>query len=464
MADLTLPSRVDVTEFTIAPWAPGQSEVDLIYKPAMVAAGPAQTGWGGTVRLAPRTGGDGDWASADRELAALRGRMRGNRHRVRLPLPKDWAGEAPPNGATTALTRATVRGEAVDLTVTPSGWGAWTPTPGSYMNIGDALYLVDGYSAGVITAVPGVEPLGLRRSRGIRPTPGGGNPSNVTTRGLGQYRGSLYSADITSTGSGSIYWIDIASGTRREAVTPANNMRSLGTAYGNLYANIATSAGTSLARVSLDLASPDRNFTRMQTVLTLTGLPTTGGGNRLRGLAEWQAPDDDGPKAYVAVGNTLYRSNSPFPTRSLTTAFTSFFTAVTGPTGFTRIEGLSAGPGPEDPLYILDAGANKIYTWDGTVQADFAEGTVGATEGPNVLRLSDCQAIEWYRGVLYVGSSGRGTTEATLARVNWDTPADALDFTWTDPFVWARLSGGPSGPRGRHFPPTTFSWTEVPTQ
>ena len=90
---------------------------------------------------------------------------------------------------------------------------------------------------------------------------------------------------------------------------------------------------------------------------------------------------------------------------------------------------------------------------------------MGATEGSNVLRLSDCRAIEWYRGVLYVGSDGRGTTEATLARVNWDTKLrQPLVFTWTDPFVWARLEGGPSGPVGGQFPPTTFSWTEVLTQ
>ena len=209
---------------------------------------------------------------------------------------------------------------------------------------------------------PVLYPWGFGGAKGIRPTNGGGNPSNVTTRGLGQYRGSLYSADISSTGSGSIYWIDVASGTRREVTTPANNMRSLGTAFGNMYANIATSAGTSLARVSVDLASPERNFARMRTVLELTGLPAGGAGNRLRGFAEWQAPDDDGPKAYVSVGNKLYRANSPFPDRLLRSPFTSFFDEVTlTPTAESGsvIEGLSAGPNPWRSLVHLGQGREQ---------------------------------------------------------------------------------------------------------
>ena len=466
MADLTLQDRVAVTEFTIAPWAPGQHNVDLIYRPALTAAGPTQTGWGGTVKLAPRTGGDGDWTTADRELVALRGRMRGNRHRLRLPLPPSFAGAPPPNGATATLVSARLHGETVAVTVTPSGWGSWTPTAGSYINIGDALYLIDEYVAGgVLRLVPGVIPLALRRPRGIIPTTGGGNPSNLETRGMGQFRGSLYTADINPRGGGgSIYWVDVASGTRREVVDPANNVRSLGTAFGQLYGNVATRGGTAIVRVNVPLADPQRNS--LVTVLEMTGLPPTRAQNRLRGMAEWQAPDDDGPKLYAATPTALYRSTRPLPPVRTTVAFTDFFEEVTVTTPFTTVTGMSAGPNPGDPLYILDSGVGtgKIITWDGTALADFAEGTVGATDGPNVLRLADCQALEWYRGDLYVGTDGRGTTEAALARINWDTPTTAADISFSDPFVWARLSGGPSGPVGRHFPPTTFTWTEVPTQ
>ena len=89
---------------------------------------------------------------------------------------------------------------------------------------------------------------------------------------------------------------------------------------------------------------------------------------------------------------------------------------------------------------------------------------MGATAGSNVVQLSQCYSIEWYRGDLYVGATRVGTVRPSIHRVNWDTPATARDISFVDPFVWARLEGGPTGPVGRHFPPTTFSWTEAPTQ
>ena len=463
MADLTLQDRVAVTEFTIAPWAPSQSDVVLIHRPALTAAGPRQTGWHGTVQLAPRTGGDGNWSSSDREVVALRGRMRGNRHRVRLPLPSSFAGRPPPEAASTSLTSAVLRDGAVRITVAPNAWGAWIPEAGSYFNIGDALYFLDSYEAGgVLHALPGVVPLGLRRPRGISPIPGGGAPSGVTrSEGLGQFRGSLYEAGLKGGGDADLYWVDVATGTRREVLVGLNRARSLATAFGQLFYNSAGGRDSSLRYVSIDLADPSRN--REVRSINFTGLPG-GTANRIQGMAEWQGPDDDGPKLYAGILNGLYRSSSPPPLSVQSVDWDTYWERITGPTGFSNIAGLSAGPNPGDPLYILDRGLNAIYTWDGTEQREWATGTVGATAGANVVELSDCYAIEWYRGDLYVAATTKGTTSPALHRVNWDTPTTARDISFVDPFVWARLEGGPSGPVGRHFPPTTFSWTEVPTQ
>ena len=462
MADLILDARVDTTEFTIAPWAPGQTNVVAPYRPATLAAGPTQTGWSGTVRLAPRTGGDGNWALADRELVALRGRMRGNRHRVRIPLPKAFAGRPPPEAASTALTSAVLRDGAARITVTPNAWGSWLPEAGSYFNIGDALYLIDSYEAGgVINALPGVIPLGLRRPRGIFPIPGGGSPAGVLRpSGMGQYRGSLYTTDLRG-GDADLYWIDVASGTRREVRGGLTRARSLSTVFGNLYYNEAGGRSSTIRRFVIDLADPSRN-TEL-TVITFTGLPG-GTNNRIQGMAEWQAPDDDGPKLYAGIVNKLYRATMPPTDANQTLDWDTYWEEITGPTGFTTIAGLSAGPNPDDPLYILDRGGNTIWTWDGTQQREWATGTVGAQAGPNVVSLSNCYSIEWYRGNLYVGAAQVGTVAPGVHRVNWDTPTTARDISFVDPYVWARLEGGPAGPTGRHFPPTTFSWTEVPTQ
>ena len=219
MADLTLPTNLGVTEMTIEPWAPGQSDVIAPYRPAIYDAGPSATGWQGTVGIAPRRGSASSYKEADRALGALRGRMRGRKHRVKLPLPPSFASEPPPDGATTAVTRARLDNDgSVLLTISPSGWGSWTPTDGTYFNVGEALYLLDANSTGTpntIRAVPSVEPLGIRRPRGIFPIPGGGAPAGVQrAEGMGQFRGSLYTADLRGGGDADLFWVDVSTGTR----------------------------------------------------------------------------------------------------------------------------------------------------------------------------------------------------------------------------------------------------------
>ena len=463
MADLLLnPLVLGVTEMTIEPWAPGQSDVIAPYRPASYAAGPSATGWRGTVGIAPRRGVSPTWEAADREFGALRGRMRGRKHRVKLPLPPHFASAPPPIAATTTLTRAQLDNDgSVRLYFTADSWGNWAPTDGSYFNVGEALYLLDSFTrgSGYLKAVPSVEPLGIRRPRGIFPIPGGGAPAGVTrAEGMGQFRGSLYTADLRSGGDSDLYWVDVATGTRREVLGGLNRARSLASYGGMLIYNSAGGRDSSLRYVSIDLADPRRN--REIRSINFTGLPG-GTSNRVQGLAEWQGPDDDGPKLYAGIDNGLYRAVSPPPLVTESLDWNTYWERITGPTGFSGIAAMSPGPNPGDPLYILDRVLNRIYTWDGVVQREWASGTVGATAGPNIVAISDCFSIEWYRGELYAGAAQKGTTGPAIHRINWDTPADATTITWVDPYVWARLDGGPVGNVGPHVPEATFNWTEV---
>lgn len=458
MADLQLPSTVGVAELSIAPWSPGQEDVIAPYVPRTLAAGPVTTGWTGTVRLAPHR--QVDQQAADRSMLALRGRMRGNRHRLRLPLTSAYRGAPPPDDMTATVLSARRTGETLELRVSYVNRGVWTPTPGSFCNVGERLYLIDTVGFGAaLGLVPTAVPLAIRRPRGIWPTTGGAGPSNFTEDALGTFRGSVYEGGL-SPGEGRIFWLDLSTGTRREVISGAGPVRSLARAFGNLYAN-ETGSGTSsrISRVDLDLSDPIRN--KLVPVWTFSDLSPRPP-DRLSGMAEWQGPDDSGPKLYVGRGTTLYRSRTPVPPTLTATTFAAAFEQITGPTGFTSIDGLSPGPNPGDPLYILDAGANKIWTWDGTVQAEWADGTVGATAGPNVVSLNNCRALEWINGSLYVLHSTVGTRGYGVARVNVDTPSTAQSVEFAEPFVMARLSGGATtGPAGHHFPVTSFDWTEA---
>lgn len=455
MADIILPPGVGVTELTIAPWAPGQEDVISPYDPRIEAAGPAATGWTGSVVLAP----DPVDGSQDAAMLALRARLRGNRHRVRLPLSRAYRGSTPPDDLTATVTSARIVGDAVRVGVAYVNKGTWNPTDGSFINVGESLYLIDKVEADSLDLIPHVEPLAIRRPRGIFPTPGGGAPAGTDGRGLGTFRGSAYEgAGRSGANDGLVYWVDLATGTRRLALEKGNQpVRALGTAFGYLYAGHG-GGGTSAKITLVDIPYSDPLRNSFIDVWTFSDLGS-GGSDRIRGLCEWQAPDDSGPKLYVGKDRFLFRSNEPPPLVPTETTFASAFTQVTGPTGFSRIGGLS--PGPDGKLWILDTNGNKIYTWDGVVQEEILSGTAGAETGPNVIQLNRCWALEWIDGSLYVLQRGQGTTGAGIARVNVDTPATAKNIEFANPFVWAKLLGGATtGPVGHHFPPTSFEWIE----
>lgn len=457
MADMILPSELGISQLTIADWAPGQENVVAPYDPTVLSAGPAATSWTGAVRLSARN--PHGLPSVDRNMLAFRARLRGNRHRVRLPLTKAYRGETPPEDASATATAARIDGDVVKVSFSANNFGAWTPTAGSFINVGERLYLLHAFEPAFLDLIPAVVPLAIRRPRGIFPTPGGGAPAGFDGRGLGMFRGSTYEGGgVSGANTGIVYWVDLATGTRRQVLDVGNRpIRSLGSAFGYMLAGFGGGGSEGTIRlVDLDLADPSRN--RLVDLYDFTDLGS-GGSDRLRGLVEWQGRDDSGPKLYVSKNNELWKSNAP-PTLTLTPGtFASLFTRVTGPTGFSRIGGLSVGP--DGKLWVLDTGANKVYTWDGAVQEEVLSGTCGAEPGPNVIQLNNCWAIEWINGELYVLHRAVGTTGAGIARINIDTPATAVNIEFANPFVWALLSGNArTGPVGHQFPPTIFDWTE----
>ena len=468
MADLTLDPGIKLTELTIDNWGPGQSDVIAPYRPALEASGPAATGWQGTVGLKPVMA---NRFANDAKMLALKARLRGNRHRLRLALPRAYRGATPPpSGARLFMTDAIVDAETLLVTYTPQNLGDWLPSPDSYCNIGDRLYFIDSVDGpnNRLRLLPPVVPLEEARKTGIHPTPGGGAPdtglaSNLQLgQGMGTFRGSLYEAYLGLDRS-HVFWTNPLTGTRREVLVFPGNVDSMGSLGDSLYASIRPVTGTSLViqRLHIDLADSNRN--RAETVLTLTSPP----GDRIAGMAQWSAPGSRDVHLYLAIrGETsIYRSSQPLPARVETATFASYFTALSAPTVSTNVLGLSPGPRPGDPLFILDGGGNAIYTWNGVTRSTFASGEVGAPAGANVIRVTDCHSIEWYRGQLLVHNIPRGTTGAGLARVNYDVPAGVPRVRFATPFVMARLQVGPTvGPVGAQFPSTTFRWIEVPTQ
>ena len=212
--------------------------------------------------------------------------------------------------------------------------------------------------------------------------------------------------------------------------------------------NSASGRDSSLRYISIDLADPRRN--REIRSINFTGLPG-GTSNRAQGLAEWQGPDDDGPKLYAGIDNGLYRAVSPPPFTTTSLDWDTYWQRITGPTGFSGIAALSPGPNPGDPLYILDRVLNKIYTWDGVEQREWADNTVGATPGANIVAISDCYSIEWYRGELYVGATRKGTTGPRHPPHQLGHASGRDDHHLDEP---VRVGASRRWPRGQHRPPS----------
>ena len=471
MADFALPTTLVRTEFTIAPWAPGQADVVAPYRPALEPAGPLAVGWRGTIGLRPSD------PSTVRDMLSFQARLRGNRHRVRINLPDQYKSRPPPPAARarTFMNSATLDGDTLVVSYRSVRWDdvePWTPDEGSYCTLGDRLYMMDELdtTASTMRMIPAVLPLATVRGPGIQPTPGGGAPTtgiappNNTGEGITVFRGSLYESYFGQNNS-QVFWTDPYTGTRRRVLTMNGILvDALATVGGNLYAAGRRSGDNNryVYRLHLDLADPNRNS--FDTILTLTAVPNN---QFIRGLSEWSVPGSRDVHIYCAVGNnaSIFRSTQPFPDRATTSTFASRFTAVTGTTGFSNVSGLSPGPHRDDPLYILDRGLNRIYTWDGNTQETFAVAFVGAPGRANDIALAGCQGIEWFQGQMLVQNFVQGTTPGGLARVNYDVFGADTRIRFGDAFLWARLATGPSvGPVGSAFPTTTFDWVEVPKQ
>ena len=475
MADIALGDLV-VTSLSIEPWTPEQGALVAPYRPAEYPAGPDAAGWQGSVGLAPKTAGDPAMQDArDRELLALAGRTRGLRHRVRLPVSSHYLSSPPPADEQTDMTRAVLGEESVDVVYAAQNWGDWRPDVGSYLSIGDRLYLLDAldHADTTMTLIPGALPRAAYRPNGIFQVPGGAAPETGLSRtlqsgdGLAVWRGSLYEAYF-GPGRSHVYWTDPYTGSRREVLVMQHvAVDSLFSAGDVLYASGRVGAARTIYRLDLPFADPARNS--FEPVLTLTGVPS-GGNQRITGLAEWSAPGSRDFHVYLAVnGDTaVYRLTAPLPGRDTTDTWANRTEAVAGLTTSGNVGGMSVGPFGDGRLYVLDAGANRIYTWDGLSRVEYARDYVFATASANGIRVTGCRSIEWFHGMLLVQNQPVGTTNAGLARIGVDPQANLgrIRFGGTgrgkQPFLWVRLRPGPVGPVGAGFPGVTWSWVEAP--
>ena len=462
MADFELSSDIVVSELKVRPWAPGQEDVTLPYIAGSAPTGPVATGRTGTVTLGPVADGDASrQAAADRSMQAVQERMQGAYHRVKLLLPENFRStEAPPDNASATLTNARIVGNVCRVTLAQVNWASWQPDVESWLNIGDRAYMVVAVEPGHLDLLPPVIPLGYRRPPGIWPIVGGGGVPGFRDRGMGRGpNNTLLVGGALTGGEGRVYALDPVTGTRKLVIDGQRAIRSLGSAYNRVWVNTSIRPFSSrIEELDMALSDPERNQLVDRVVFSDLG-PT--GRDRLRGLCEWQGPDDDGPKMYFSRNNELYKLNAP-PSLGLTTGtLAGLATRITGPTGFTRIQGLSGSPWG---LLVLDSGRNTLELWDGVTQTTWLRDTAGAVAGANVIEFADCLSVEYFDGQVLVGYTDVGTTAAGVARVNYDVPASALDVELAAPFMWARLSGGvASGRTELDYPPTTFRFVEVAT-
>lgn len=472
MADLALDvGRVNLSQFGVDTWAPGQSDVVLPYQPALVAAGPRAASWTGTLRLASTHRAAGGLRASHRYRIALDARLRGNRHRLRVPLVGDYRCYADAPGAATATVASSrLTAEACEVTITPSDFSEWVLTPGGWITIGDRLYFIDEVQANTLSVLPRVVPRAIARPRGLQAITGW--PAGAQAFGLGQYRGVLYgSYYLQALDTTRIYWIDPHTGDHRIAISRVAGAvgrqtggTGLGSAYGRMWATAGvrpTSDGAAdgtgyLYLCTLDSLDPEKNMARR--MLTLTGA----GAHVIHGVSQVQLTGDDDPKIYVATVVGLYRlkagkvlpgieSGTPVEAE-----WADWFELVRP---IVNMRGLSPAPSPGGPLYI--AAGDDVLTWDGVTERTVASGTLGSLQAP-APNLDRSRAIEWYNGELLVQIIGGGQRAPSgLYRLNGADPVSAIEFK--APYVMARLSGGPPTARERELPPTTYSWVEVPT-
>ena len=491
MADLELPSRVAVKQFAIGPWSPEQNVVVAPYESKTDPHGPAAFSFRGRVDLGgkrlPSDGGS--WDRADTDLAAFVARLGGVYNRVKLPLPVRYRFNPPPDGASAVIASARIEDQRLIATVTATGFGSWRPQPGQFFNIGERLYVLESARrrGTIMTLSPPVMPVFLTRPTGLYLSTGGGGADQVETdtgiwapAGLGVHRGILFSVWHTLTSVNfrgqpqndrlAFYAIDVATGTRRVVLdtdTSGVAYGAVGSYGGSMYALGTLASDSTVAVIArIDVPSDRPSANRVVEVLRLTGAPSA-----LTGMSTWTSPNTPGePDLYATAGNKLYRAISSIPGRKgADVAWSSFFNEAPniGGAGYVSFKGLAVTGTDGDPLYLLDTGTARVYTYDGnTVDTYFSVhgGRVGdATKIPSLFRA---EAIEWYRGRFYVmtlnvGDVAAGGVPSGLSVYN-DTPATEANVELAEPFVWARLSANALATlTGATAADTSFDWTEA---
>ena len=452
MADLTLPTRVKVSELDFETWAPGQSASVAQYASREYVTGDSAFGFRGSVVLASsvRAAG-GDQGLADNALASFARRLRGRRNRVKLPLPT-WARPStpPPSAAAATVTGAVVDGESVVLTLAKTGFGTWDLQADDWINVGDRLYGIDSVSGSRVTCTPGVLPLAVKRQVGFQslaPAPAGTFPY-----GLGAFNGRLWVASFNAADRNySYYWVDPYSGAYRRVVRGVASSTGFGEYNGRLWAfgrHSGYEAVFSLVTVRLGRIEDNGIANQFGSSTTGAAQPT--------GMAECTLIGDAGPHLYVSTSNKLWRAKRPILDAGLGVTWADYFDEVVGPTGFSGIHGLSPSPDGRK-LWVLDASRNVIDTWDGRVQSNVVSGYAGGSTAG--VQCSGFRSIEWFKGELLLGHDH---PTAGLYRLNLDVPSSAPRVELAEPYVMARLS--PSRLRtssvgaGR----VSFQWTEVP--
>ena len=473
MADLVLDTgRVNVSMFSIDTWAPGQSDVVLPYVPALDAAGPRATGWSGPVRFASTVRDPGGLGASDEYRLDLDAEMRGNRHRLRLPLSGTrYARYADAPGAATArVTSARLAAEACEVTITPADFGAWALKPKGWLNLGDRLYFVVSVAGNTLMVLPRILPRAIARPRGLQAITGW--PAGAQAFGLGQYRGALYASYYIQTlDSTRIYVVDPHTGRHRIAIDRVAGAvgrqaggTGLGSAYGHMWATAGvrpTSDGANdgsgyLYLCTLDSADPEKNQARL--MLTLTGA----GAHVIHGVSQAQLTGDDDPKIYVGTTAGLYKlkAGKVLPgvnsAEAVIDSWDNWFELAQAVPG---LAGLSPPPTPGGPLYLVARG--EVKTWDGVTLETLYSGTLGSLQVP-APSLMRSRAIEWYNGEFLVQLlGGGGHAPSGIYRLNGSTDISAIEFK--APYVMARLRGAAPVLRERKVPPNTYTWVEVPT-
>ena len=452
MADLLLDQvSLAVHSLSVEPWAPGQAVEVNPYLAAEEVSGPPPGAWRGDVRFTFLPGHD-RYRSADAAMLALAARTRGRAHRLKVPLSGAYVlyPDFPDGAAATIKTAQVVADGACVATLNKVGFGDWAFKAGGWLNIGDRLYFVDKVDGENLHLLPGVLPLAFARPLGLQSVAEAPVATGYPV-GMGVYRGSLYVTYYRSdTDRTDCYWVDPVSGAHRVIFRGQAGVSGLGSWNNGLWALGGTAQVPEALRVFVDATDTDDNGVE----LLVTWGPS--GDGRLEGVAEWRPSGSRASALYAVTQTKLWRLTRALPGARLDgETWADWFEEVVLPTAFSRALGLAVGP--DNRLWILDAGSSQVWTWDGVSQVSVFSGNVGLPAGAT---LAQCSCIEWASNQLLLGRTSPADSLG-LYRINVGTPLTAPVVEVRNPFVMMRLDGGAVGPAGADFPAPVYGWTEA---